>query len=269
MEKQKKIIVKVGTSTLTAHSNKLSLKQMLELTRQIAYLHEQNHQVILVTSGAVAAGKDILQHSTLDFFPSKQTFSAIGQGQLMKIWNELFSLFDIHVGQLLFTKEDFTKPTRRLNTYNTLTSLLKHKVIPIINENDSVATDESCIGDNDNLAALVANVYAADLLILLTDQPGLYTKDPRLHSDATLISTVKEIDDSIFCLAKDSSTSLGTGGMRTKIKAAQKAKEGGTPTIIALGTLYNVLIDITERKQIGTSFLIKTSNQDSKKENIL
>ncbi len=269
MKKQKKIVVKVGTSTLTAHGKKLSLKHMLELTRQIAHLHEQNYQVILVTSGAVAAGKDILHHPILDLPPSKQMLSAVGQGQLMKIWNELFSLFDIHVGQLLFTKEDFTSPTRRLNTYGTLTSLLNHKVIPIINENDSVSTEENRIGDNDNLAALIATVYGADLLILLTDQPGLYTKDPRLHSDAILISTVKEIDDSIFSLAKDSSTSLGTGGMRTKIEAALKAKEGGVSTVIALGTLCNVLIDITEGKQIGTSFLTKTTHQDSKKENIL
>ncbi|MES2199416.1 MAG: glutamate 5-kinase [Chlamydiota bacterium] len=259
MKITKKIVVKVGTSTLTAHGKKLSRKHMLELTRQIAYLHEQNYEVILVTSGAVAAGKDILCHSTLESFPSKQMFSAVGQGQLMEIWNDLFSLFDIHVGQLLLTKEDFIKTERQLNTHNTLNSLFKHKVIPIINENDSVATEENRIGDNDNLAALVAITYEADLLILLTDQQGLYTKDPRFHPDATLISIINRIDESIFSLAKDSSTSLGTGGMRTKIEAAQKAREGGIQTVIAFGALHNVLIDITEGKQIGTTFQNFTS----------
>jgi glutamate 5-kinase len=254
MKTIKKIVVKVGTSTLTHGGTKLSQKYMLELTRQIAHLHEEERQLILVTSGAVAAGRQLLDHPMLDRrVPSKQMFSAIGQVQVMQTWTQLFSLFDIHVGQLLLTREDLLKSY--LDARDTVNCLLEHRIVPVINENDSVATHENRVGDNDNLAAIVANLIGADLLILLTDQKGLYTADPRLDPEAKLISVVKDLDDQIFSLAKGTSSSLGTGGMRTKLEAAKKATQGGIPTVIASSAEPDVLLEICAGKQIGTSFL--------------
>lgn len=262
----KRIVVKVGTSTLTQGGKKLSNAFMLELARQLAHLHTEGNQVILVTSGAIAAGRELLQHPTIDrSLPSKQMFSAIGQVQLMQTWTLLFSQFNIHVGQLLLTREDLSNRKRYLNARDTINCLLQHKVVPIINENDSVATKEIRVGDNDNLAALVANLIGADMLILLTDQQGLYTADPRLNPEAELISVVKHIDDQIFALAKGSSSALGTGGMTTKLEAAQKASQCGTQTFIASSALPNVLIDISAGKKIGTLFQTEITPQESRK----
>lgn len=262
----KKIVVKVGTSTLTQGSKKLQPKFMLELTRQLSVLHERGYQVVLVTSGAIAAGRELLGHPDVErSLPSKQMFASVGQVSLMQTWSQLFALYDIHVGQLLLTRDDLSHRKRYLNARDTVSCLLQHKIIPVINENDSVATAEIRVGDNDNLAALVANLVAADLLVLLTDQQGLYTQDPRLHPEAKLISTVPKIDETIFALAGGSSTSLGTGGMRTKIEAAQKATRCGIPTMIASAAHPNVLIEIAEGKQIGTTFLTETTPQESRK----
>lgn len=254
MKTSKKIVVKVGTSTLTQGSKQLSRKYMLELARQLAHLHEKGDRVILVTSGAVATGRELCQagnHSQ----PTKQMFSAIGQVRLMEAWMQLFSLFEIHVGQLLLTRDDFTMGERHRNTSHTLECLLTHRIVPIINENDSIAIAENRIGDNDNLAALVAGLVGADLLVLLTDQQGLYTADPRMDPAATLIPVVDMIDEQILKLARGSSTTLGTGGMITKLQAAAKATEMGIPTVIASAGQHNVLLEISNGKQVGTSFL--------------
>lgn len=253
-----KVVVKVGTSTLTQGSKKLSLKYMLELTRQLSFLHEQKHEVILVSSGAIAAGRELLAHPTEDqSLPFKQMFSSIGQVELMRTWSKLFFLHDIHVGQLLLTKDDLSDAKRCLNAKETLSCLLQHRVVPIINENDSVATEEIRVGDNDNLAALVVNLIGADLLILLTDQQGLYTEDPRINPNASLISVVEKIDESIFSLAKGPSTTMGTGGMITKIEAAKIATDAGVLTVIASSAIPDVIIEICNGKKIGTSFLPK------------
>lgn len=266
MKNRKKIVVKVGTSTLTQGAKTLSRKYMVELTRQLAHLHEKGNQIVLVTSGAVAAGRELLSHPHLDRnVPSKQMFASVGQVQLMQTWTKLFSLYEINVGQLLLTREDLSHRNRYLNARDTLECLLQHRIIPIINENDSIATKDIRVGDNDNLAALVANIIAADQLILLTDQKGLYTADPRLDPEAELISVVDQIDEQIFNLAKGSSTSLGTGGMYTKIEAAQKASQCGIPTVIAAANHSNVLIEIYEGKPIGTTFKAQTSPQESRK----
>jgi len=262
----KKIVVKVGTSTLTQGTKKLSQKYMLELTRQLSVLHEKGYQVILVSSGAIAAGRELLHHPTIDrSVPSKQMFAAVGQVQLMQRWTQLFSLFNINVGQVLLTRDDLSHRRRYLNARDTLECLLQHHIVPIINENDTVATAEIRVGDNDNLAALVCNLIAADMLILLTDQEGLYTADPRHNPDAKLIPVVKHIDDEIFALAKGSSTSLGTGGMTTKLEAAKNAAQCGTPTMIASSAHPNVLLDIVEDKHIGTRFLTEITPQESRK----
>ena len=266
MKVMQKIVVKIGTSTLTQGSKKLSSKFMLELARQLSVLHERGYQVILVTSGAIAAGRELLKHPEMDrSLPSKQMFASVGQVQLMQIWTQLFALFDIHVGQLLLTRDDLSHRRRYLNARDTIGCLLQHQIIPVINENDSVATREIRVGDNDNLAALVANLVAADLLVLLTDQKGLFTADPRLDPEAKLIPVVSQIDESIFNLAKGSSTKLGTGGMTTKIEAAQKAAHCGIPTIIASAAHPNILIEIAEGKQIGTAFLTDITTQESRK----
>lgn len=266
MKSIRKMVVKVGTSTLTQGGKKLSRRFMLELVQQLVYLQAQGIQVVLVSSGAIAAGRELLNYPKIErSLPGKQMFSSIGQVKLMQTWSELFALFELHVGQVLLTRDDLSNRKRYLNARDTLHCLLKHQVVPIVNENDTVATQEIRVGDNDNLAALVANLIEADVVILLTDQEGLYTADPRHDVNAKLIPVVPRIDDSIFALAGGSSTSLGTGGMATKIEAAQRASQSGTRTIIASASRPNILIDLVLGKQIGTLFHEEMTTRESRK----
>jgi glutamate 5-kinase len=285
MKTMKKIVVKLGTSTLTQGTQKLSHRYMLGLVQQIIHLQNRNLQVILVSSGAVAIGRELLTSpkepvatlpsaeklmvlrkfgARMESFatdselkrrlPSKQALASVGQIKLMQVWSDLFALFDLRVGQVLLTRDDFSNRKRQF-TKDTLGCLLQHCILPIINENDTIATKRTRVGDNDNLAALVANLIEADILILLTDQEGLYTADPRLDPEAALIHIVEHIDNKIFAFAGNASTSFGTGGMTTKIEAAQIASRSGTRTIIAHSARPNVLIDLIEGKNIGTQFL--------------
>jgi glutamate 5-kinase len=266
MKSIRKMVVKVGTSTLTQGENKLSRRYMLGLVQQLSLLQAQGIQIVLVSSGAIAAGRESLDFPKVDrSLPSKQMFSSIGQVKLMQTWSELFSLFELQVGQVLLTRDDFSDRKRYLNARDTLHCLLKHHVVPIINENDAVATKEIRVGDNDNLAALVANLIEADVVVLLTDQEGLFTADPRSNTNAKLIPIVTRIDDSIFSLAGGSSTSLGTGGMFTKIEAAQMASQSGTRTIIASSSRPNVLVDLVLGQQLGTLFLEEMTSRESRK----
>ncbi|WP_068470426.1 glutamate 5-kinase [Candidatus Protochlamydia phocaeensis] len=263
-----KIVVKLGTSTLTQGTKQLSRRAMLEIARQVAHLQEKGKQVVLVTSGAVAAGRECLGHPTVErFWPSKQMFAAVGQSRLMQIWADLFSIFHIQVGQLLLTRDDFSNRQRYLNIRDSLHCMLKHRILPIINENDTIATKEIRVGDNDNLAALVSNLIAADRLILLTDQEGLYTADPRLDNQAALIPRINHIDEKIFALAGGASASLGlgTGGMYTKVQAAQLASQSGTSTVITSFKHPNVLLDIADGHAIGTFFMAETTARESRK----
>lgn len=263
-----KLVIKLGTSTLTQGTKQLSRRYMLEMARQIVHLREQGKQIVLITSGAVAAGRELLGNPNVErYWPAKQMFASVGQGRLMQIWADLFGLFNVQVGQLLLTRGDFSNRGRYLNIRDTLNCLLKHHVLPIINENDTVATKDFRVGDNDNLAALVSNLIAADRLILLTDQKGLYNADPRQNPDAQLIPFVKHIDDSILSLAGGSSAALGlgTGGMMTKIQAAHLASQSGTSTTIASYAFHNVLLEIAEGKSIGTLFLAETTTRESRK----
>jgi glutamate 5-kinase len=261
MKTMRKIVIKVGTTALTQGTQKLSRRYMLGLVQQIAHLQSQGLELILVSSGAVATGRDLLNSDqTHQPLPSKQTFASIGQVKLMQVWSELFSLFDLQVAQVLLTGDDFSNPKRDL-TRDTLSCLLQHQIIPIINENDTVATKDRCVGNNDCLAALVASLIGADTVILLTDQEGLYTADPRLHPDAELIPIVQCIDEKIYALAGGSSTSLGTGGMTTKIEAAQMALQSGIQTMIAPSSRSHILIDLVEGKRIGTLFLTKIEQE--------
>src|SRR5689334_17448922 len=239
---------------------------MLEIARQVAYLHDAGHHVVIVSSGAIAAGREALNYPELDrFVPAKQMLSAVGQGRLIQIYMDLFRLFDITVGQVLLTRGDLSHRTGYLNSRDTLLTLLDHRIVPVINENDTIATEEIRVGDNDNLSALVANLLNADLLILLTDQLGLYTSDPRTDPNAELIPLVEQIDETVWARAGGTSTGLGTGGMITKLQAAQLAGHSGTTTVIASGNLPDVLTDIAAGKRIGTTFLASTTHRESRK----
>jgi glutamate 5-kinase len=256
------IIIKVGTSTLTQGRQGFSRRSMLGLAQQIVELESKGKKVILVSSGAVAAGRDVLSASHIEQSESsKQTLASIGQIKLMQTWSELFSVFDRQIGQVLFSKIDFSDGKRRRNTCDMFTCLWRHHVIPIVNENDAIVSEDSRIGDNDNLAALVALLVDADALILLTDQEGLFSADPRIDSDAKLIPVLSHIDEKIMALAQGSGTSLGTGGMITKIEAARAATEAGIRTFIASSAHPNVLLELAEGKQIGTVFLEKGSKK--------
>lgn len=268
MTKPLRIVVKFGTSSLTHNTKKLSRRHILEFVRQIAELREMGHQAVIVSSGAIAAGREVIDGKLLDgTVPMKQMFAAVGQSRLMQIWAEMFTLYEMAVGQVLLVRDDFSDRKRYLNMRDTLSSLLEHQIIPIINENDAVITDEIKVGDNDNLSALVANLITADLLILLTDQQGLFTADPRHNPKATLISVIADIDDSVRALAGGVSTAsgLGTGGMVTKIEAAYLASQSGTPTVIASAWEPNVILDIAHGEPRGTMFLAQTNPRESRK----
>lgn len=265
-KKFKTIVFKVGTSTLTHGTKNLSKKIIANLVRQAAVLHEQGHHLIIVSSGAGAAGKEILKHpKPISTMPFKQMLAAVGQVRLMQTWSELFDIYQIPIGQVLLTKSDFSNRQRYLNARDTLQALLHHRVIPIINENDTVATDEIKVGDNDNLSALVANLVAADLLVLLTDQDGLFTSDPRTNSDAKQIPAIDKIDASVYALAGGSKSGLGTGGMTTKLQAAQMATQSGTSTIIASSFLSDVMLKIAAGESVGTFFKALSTSKESRK----
>jgi glutamate 5-kinase len=261
-----RIVIKLGTSVLTSGGRKLSQRRMLELARQIAHLHDTGHQIVIVSSGAIAAGRDALNYPDLHpSLPIKQMLAAVGQGRLIQLYQELFALFEIVVGQVLLTRGDIANRTGYLNARDTLLTLLDQHVLPVVNENDTVATDEIRVGDNDSLSALVANLIDADLLILLTDQQGLFTADPRTNPDATLIPSVERIDESILALAGGTSSGLGTGGMITKLRAAELAGRSGTAAVIASGELHDVLNLIIRGSSVGTAFPAPTTHVESRK----
>jgi glutamate 5-kinase len=266
----KRLIVKVGTNTLTGGADHLSRPQMSIVVRQIAHLVQDGHQVALVSSGAIVAGRQALEISRNGRdIPFKQVLAAVGQARLMQIWDDLFSREGLIVAQTLLTRGDLADRQGYLNARNTLLALLERKVIPIINENDVVATEEIRIGDNDNLSALVANLVDADLLILLTDQAGLYTSDPRRNSTATLIAEVPVITDEILALAAGAGSVRGTGGMVTKVQAARLATESGITVLVAGGTTENVLIRAVKGDAVGTRFPSNRTRMESRKRWIL
>jgi len=252
---KKLVVVKLGTSVLTAGKLHLNKPRMVDIVRQCVELRESGYKVVIVSSGAVAAGRSQLPTPIGNSVSEKQMLAAIGQGQLIHQWQSLFGLYDVPVAQMLLTRADVEHRERYLTAKDTLTQILKHDVIPIFNENDAVATAEIKVGDNDNLSALVAILANAEKLILLTDQAGLFTADPRSNPDAELITQISEIDDSVKSLAGDSGTSLGTGGMATKLQAAQIAQRAGIETIIAKGSEANILVDVLNGEAPSTRVL--------------
>ncbi len=263
---QQRIVVKIGTSVLTDGTQHLSRQHMLGIVQQAARLHQSGYEVVLVSSGAVLAGRERLNFADSGrSVPTKQMLAAVGQSRLMQIYGELFDIFQIVVAQVLLTRDDLGNRTRFLNARDTLLTLIDQHIIPIINENDTTATHEIRIGDNDNLSALVATLIEADLLILLTDQPGLFTADPRQDKEARLIEHVEHIDDETWALAGGSVTGLGTGGMVTKIQAAQLASRGGVATRIASGKEPDVLARILHDETVGTHFAAAPTQLESRK----
>lgn len=254
MAEYKRIVVKVGTSTLSHSSGNLNLCRIERLVMILSDLANMGKDVVLVTSGAIGAGMGRLG---IDKRPNdvvmKQTLAAVGQGVLMHIYEKMFSEYGHAAAQILITKEDIFFEDRKINAHNTFRSLLDYGVIPIVNENDTIATDEIKIGDNDVLSAYVASLIEADLLILLSDIDGLYDRNPS-EEGAKLIKAVNVIDESIEKIAAGTSSNLGTGGMRTKINAARIAMEKGITMVIANGERPDNIYDIIEGKEIGTIF---------------
>lgn len=268
----KRVIIKLGTSTLTAGGQSISLPHLLDFIKEAAWLHQAGFDVVLISSGAVAAGKDALKQPTLDkHIPAKQMLAAIGQSHLMEIYNQLFQMYGITVAQVLLTRDDLLSRNRYLNARNTLEALIEYRVIPIINENDTVATEEIRFGDNDNLSAQVANLVEADLLVLMTDQDGLYTSDPRTNPEARLIELIDtpEIPEELFQGAGSSNSGLGTGGMQTKLKAAELARHSGAMVYIVSGQDPAILRQIVYGETVGTRFLPVISTLENRKRFLL
>ena len=266
IKKSKTIVVKLGTSVLTSGTAKLDREHMVEIVRQCSVLHKKGFNIVVVTSGAIAAGKEHLNMpNILPTIANKQMLAAVGQGQLVREWENLFKIYGLHVGQMLLTRADFGDKSRFINARDTLHTLLHHRIIPLINENDAVATSEIKVGDNDNLAALVGLLADADQLLLLTDQAGLYTADPRTNPDAKLISEITEITDQIHALAGGSISGLGTGGMATKIESATVAHRAGIEVVIASGHRNNVIVDAAHNKPVGTCFVSKNDRLEMRK----
>ncbi|ENI8075566.1 glutamate 5-kinase [Vibrio vulnificus] len=252
----KTIVVKLGTSVLTGGTLALDRAHMVELARQCAELKKQGHSVVVVSSGAIAAGREHLGYPALpNAMASKQLLAAVGQSQLIQTWESLFALYGIKIGQMLLTRADLEDRERFLNARDTINALVENGIIPVVNENDAVATSEIKVGDNDNLSALVGILCGADKLLLLTDQKGLYTADPRKDPNAELIKEVKVIDDTLRKIAGGSGTTLGTGGMATKLQAADIARRAGIEVIIAAGRGQNVIFDALSPVPQGTRFL--------------
>lgn len=254
-----RIVIKVGTSTLAHPGGRLNIRRVEQLCKTMSDLKNAGHQLLLVTSGAIGmgVGKLGLPGRPADM-PGKQACAAVGQCELMYIYDKLFSEYNHNVAQLLLTAEDIKDPRRSRLVHDNLMRLLEYGALPIINENDAVATDEigieTTIGENDTLSAIVAQLVQADELVLLSDIDGLYTADPRKDPSARLIPLVEEITPEIIALAGGSGSSLGSGGMATKLKAAQIATQSGIDMIIANGEHPEVLYDLSEGRPAGTRF---------------
>jgi glutamate 5-kinase len=253
-----RIVIKVGTSTLAYPTGLLNIRRVETLCRVMSDLKNAGNEVVLISSGAIGmgVGKLGLGKRPSDI-PTKQAAAAVGQCELMYTYDKLFGEYNHTVAQILLAGEDVENEKRRTNFHNTMFRLLELGALPIINENDTVATDEIVIGDNDTLGAIVAKNIDADLLVLLSDIDGLYTADPRKHADAKLIPVVEALTPAILALAEGKGSDLGTGGMKTKLRAAQIATEAGMDMIIANGADPMILYNIIDGKPFGTKFMAK------------
>ncbi|MGL4800137.1 MAG: glutamate 5-kinase [Cellulosilyticaceae bacterium] len=256
-----KIVVKIGTSSLTHPNGKTNLNKMEKLARVLTDLNHQGKEIILVSSGAIGVGARRMQlKERPQALELKQATAAIGQAILMQIYEKFFGEYNQVIAQVLLTKDVIEDPIKKQNAKNTLSTLVDLDVIPVINENDCISTAQIegyRFGDNDTLSAMVAQLVGADLLILLTDIDGLYTDNPKENPDAVLIKTVEEITEEVEGLGKDAGSAFGTGGMATKITAAKIAKSCGTHTVVALGDDISILYQVLEGEDVGTWFVGK------------
>ena len=251
-----RIVVKIGTSTLAYATGQLNIRRVEELCKTMSDIRNAGHELILVSSGAIGMGVGKLGLRTRPRdIPTKQAAAAVGQCELMYVYDKLFSEYHHTVAQLLITADNLSNETRHANFTNTLNRLLELGAVPVINENDTVATDEIVIGDNDTLAAMVAESVKANLLVLLSDIDGLYTADPHADPTAKLLPVVHRVDDGIRALAGVSSTDQGTGGMVTKLRAAEICLNCGCEMVIANGREPMLLYDIVGGKPVGTRFV--------------
>ena len=266
LKKAKRIVVKVGTSTITYANGKRNFARIDRLARELADLNNQGKEMILVTSGAVAVGVDRLglpeKPKTI---PGKQAAAAVGQGILMHTYEKLFAEYGQIVAQVLLTRSETIDRHRYTNARNTFMELLTKRVIPIVNENDVVALDELKIGDNDNMSALVAGIVDADLVIILSDVAGLYTANPQTHPEATLVSRVEEITPELEATAGGAGSAGGTGGMYTKLQAAKNATSSGIALVIASGEEPNAITRIVQGEDVGTLFISKENRLQFRK----
>lgn len=258
--KNKYIVVKAGTNILTNEDNLLDLNNLREISRQIAKLKKKGYKIILVTSGAIVTGSEHIGKKPKNLI-EKQAAAAVGQSLLMNEYSNFFEEKGIVVAQILLTRDIFINNNSLKNARNTIITLVKNNIVPIINENDTVAVEEIKFGDNDELSALVAKLIEAGLLIILTDTDGLHTSDPGSSKKAVLIKKVNLITSKIEKLAGKESGRRGTGGMVSKIKAAKDATQNGIPVIIAYGREKNVLERILSGEEIGTYFVARKSKK--------
>lgn len=254
-----RLVIKVGTSTLTHETGKINIRRMVKLCSVLADLHNSGREVILVTSGAigVGVGKLGLKERPKDI-PGRQAAATVGQCELMFMYDKYFGENGVKTGQLLITKSDIENDKRRTNLENTFLKLFEYEAVPIVNENDSVATEEIVYGDNDSLSAIVARLVHAEALIILSDIDGLFDDNPNENPDARLIPVVKEINDDILALCGGAGTDRGTGGMVTKIHAAQIACEAGIPTVIMNGTNPQDIYKLIDGHSVGTVFTVSS-----------
>lgn len=266
LKKAKRIVIKVGTSTITYANGKRNFSQIDRLAREISDLQNQGKEMILVTSGAVAVGVDRMglpgKPKTI---PGKQAAAAVGQGVLMHTYEKFFADYGQIVAQVLITKTEAIDRHRYTNTRNTFMELMRQRVIPIVNENDVVALDELKIGDNDNMSALVAGIVDADLVIILSDVDGLYTANPQTHQDAVIVPEVTEITPEIEASAGGVGSARGTGGMATKIQAAKAATSSGIHLVIASGTEKNAITRVLQGEELGTLFVSRENRLQFRK----
>ena len=258
LKNSRKIVIKIGSNTLAKADGTQNTEFMASFARQVKALVDSGKQVVVVSSGAQVSGvstlKEWARKKDVHF---RQALCAIGQVELMAQWRKAFAEQNLHIGQLLFTKEDFENDHRSLNIRNTLFTLADEGVIPIINENDSVSIDEFQIGDNDNLSALTAILWSADMLILFSDIDGIYTDNPKTNKNAKLIETVASIPELRKTITIGETNAFGTGGIETKIQAAEKSTVYGIPMLLANGGRENILTDLVNGNAKGTLFLNK------------
>jgi glutamate 5-kinase len=264
--KAKRVVIKIGSAVLTGAGEGLDQKRIEQLAGEISAIMDQGHEVILVSSGAIAAGlaKLGVKKTKGMPLPLKQAAAAVGQSGLMWMYEKTFGSRGRKVAQILLTREDLSNRARFLNARNTLKVLLEYGVVPIINENDTVAVDEIKFGDNDNLSGMVVHLADADLLVILSDIDGLYTSDPRINSSAELIPLVEKITAELERGAGDAQTTVGTGGMRSKIMTAKKVGAYGVPMVIVNGRKHGSLQSLFEGKDTGTLFLPKADRNRSR-----